>query len=111
MFPFLNQPAREDRSVWSVSELTAYIREMFELDYRLQEIEVTGEIVSRVAAGERRITGVMIESHLEEGRQDLEPGQRLLPGVSITDACISWEQTAPLLQALAVAVRQRRQIC
>ena len=53
MFPFLNQPAREDRSVWSVSELTAYIREMFELDYRLQEIEVTGEIsnFTRAASG------------------------------------------------------------
>ena len=53
MFPFLNQPAREDRSVWSVSELTAYIREMFELDYRLQDIEVTGEIsnFTRAASG------------------------------------------------------------
>ncbi len=53
MFPFLNQPTREDRSVWSVSELTAYIREMFELDYRLQEIEVTGEIsnFTRAASG------------------------------------------------------------
>ena len=50
----------------------------------------------------------MIESHLEEGRQDLAPGQTLQPGVSITDACISWAQTAPLLQALALAVRQRR---
>ena len=75
-----------------------------------RQIEVTGDIVCRVAAGERRITGVMIESHLEEGRQDLAPGQGLLPGVSITDACISWAQTVPLLQALAVAVRQRRQI-
>ena len=53
MFPFLNQPAREDRSVWSVSELTTYIREMFDLDYRLQDIEVTGEIsnFTRAASG------------------------------------------------------------
>ena len=74
-----------------------------------RQIEVASDIASRVAAGERRITGVMIESHLEEGRQDLAPGQPLKPGVSITDACISWAQTAPLLQALALAVRQRRQ--
>ena len=53
MFPFLNQPAHDDRSVWSVSELTAYIREMFELDYRLQDVEVTGEIsnFTRAASG------------------------------------------------------------
>ncbi|HRO90091.1 MAG TPA: exodeoxyribonuclease VII large subunit, partial [Promineifilum sp.] len=53
MFPFLNQPAREDRPAWSVSELTTYIREMFELDYRLQEIEVMGEIsnFTRAASG------------------------------------------------------------
>lgn len=53
MFPFPNQPAREDRPVWNVSELTTYIREMFELDYRLQEIEVMGEIsnFTRAASG------------------------------------------------------------
>jgi 3-deoxy-7-phosphoheptulonate synthase len=44
-----------------------------------RQIEVTGDIVCRVAAGERRITGVMIESHLEEGRQDLAPGQGCCP--------------------------------
>lgn len=53
MFPFPNQPAREDRPAWSVSELTTYIREMFELDYRLREIEVMGEIsnFTRAASG------------------------------------------------------------
>jgi 3-deoxy-7-phosphoheptulonate synthase len=49
----------------------------------------------------------MIESHLEEGRQDLITGQPLRPGVSITDACIGWQQTEPLLQGLARAVRAR----
>lgn len=44
MFPFLNQPTSYEHSVWTVGELTIYIREMFELDYRLQDIEVTGEI-------------------------------------------------------------------
>ena len=52
--------------------------------------------------------GLMVESHLHEGRQNLQPGQPLKPGVSITDACIGWEQTVPALQALAQAVRDRR---
>ena len=73
-----------------------------------RQIETVGEIAQRIAAGERCISGVMIESHLEEGRQDLMPGQPLRRGVSITDACIGWPQTAPLLQALAQAVRTRR---
>ncbi|MCC6814509.1 MAG: 3-deoxy-7-phosphoheptulonate synthase, partial [Rubrivivax sp.] len=60
------------------------------------------------AAGDRRIMGVMIESHLEEGRQDIVPGQPLRHGVSVTDACISFAQTVPLLDTLAAAVRARR---
>lgn len=53
MFPFLSQPTGAERSVWTVGELTAYIREMFELDYRLQDLEVTGEIsnFTRAASG------------------------------------------------------------
>ena len=50
----------------------------------------------------------MIESHLQEGRQDIVPGQVLRPGVSVTDACISLAQTAPVLDTLAAAVRARR---
>ena len=73
-----------------------------------RQIEIAAEIATRIAAGEPRIIGVMIESHLEEGRQDLQPGRRLRRGVSITDACISWAQTEPLLQSLARAVRTRR---
>ena len=73
-----------------------------------EQIGIVAEIALRVAAGERDIIGVMIESHLEEGRQDLRPGEPLRRGVSITDACISWAQTAPLLQSLADAVRMRR---
>jgi len=52
---------------------------------------------------------VMIESHLEEGRQDLKPGVPLKRGVSITDACIGFAQTVPVLEELAAAVRSRRQ--
>jgi 3-deoxy-7-phosphoheptulonate synthase len=74
----------------------------------LKQIEVALDVASQVAAGDSRIMGVMIESHLREGRQDLKPGVPLQEGVSITDACISWEQTQPVLQALAEAVRKRR---
>jgi len=50
----------------------------------------------------------MVESHLHEGRQDLKPGVALQPGVSITDACIGWDDTVPVLQSLAEGVRARR---
>ena len=73
-----------------------------------RQIDVAHDVAAQVAAGERRIVGVMIESHLEEGRQDLLPGVALKHGVSITDACISFAQTVPVLQALAAAVRARR---
>ena len=73
-----------------------------------RQIDVALDVAAQIAAGERRITGVMIESHLEEGRQDLVPGLALKRGVSITDACISFAQTVPLLHALAAAVRTRR---
>jgi 3-deoxy-7-phosphoheptulonate synthase len=50
----------------------------------------------------------MVESHLHEGRQDLLPGQAAAAGVSITDACLGWHDTEPLLRGLAQAVRTRR---
>ena len=74
----------------------------------LRQIVVANEVAAQIAAGERRIVGVMIESHLEEGRQDLIPGVPLRRGVSITDACIGFAQTVPVLQTLAAAVRARR---
>jgi 3-deoxy-7-phosphoheptulonate synthase len=70
---------------------------------------VANDIAAQLAQGDARITGVMIESHLEEGRQDLKPGQPLRRGVSITDACLGWSQTEPVLDTLALAVRQRRE--
>jgi 3-deoxy-7-phosphoheptulonate synthase len=75
-----------------------------------RQIENTADIAARIAAGEKRIVGLMVESHLEEGRQDLVPGRPLKRGVSITDACIGWADTEPLLQQLAQAVRRRRTI-
>jgi 3-deoxy-7-phosphoheptulonate synthase len=73
-----------------------------------KQMEVAASIAQRIAAGERRILGVMVESHLCEGRQDLKPGQPLAHGVSITDACLGWDDTVPLLRGLADAVRVRR---
>jgi 3-deoxy-7-phosphoheptulonate synthase len=73
-----------------------------------RQIEVAADVAAQIAGGDRRIIGVMIESHLEEGRQDIVPGTPLRPGVSVTDACISMAQTIPVLQGLAAAVRARR---
>ena len=73
-----------------------------------RQIAVAHDVAGQIAAGERRITGVMIESHLEEGRQDLRPGVTPARGVSITDACIGFAQTVPVLRELAAAVRARR---
>ena len=73
-----------------------------------RQIEVAHDVAAQVAAGDARIVGVMIESHLEEGRQDIVPGMPLKRGVSVTDACISLAQTVPVLQALAESVHTRR---
>jgi 3-deoxy-7-phosphoheptulonate synthase len=73
-----------------------------------KQIEVSHDVATQVASGDKRIMGLMIESHLHEGRQDQKPGQPLQYGVSITDACISFEQTVPVLDALAHAVHKRR---
>jgi 3-deoxy-7-phosphoheptulonate synthase len=74
-----------------------------------RQIDVAQDVAQQIAAGETRITGVMIESHLNEGRQDIESAQPLAHGVSVTDACISFAQTVPVLEQLAAAVRARRQ--
>ena len=73
-----------------------------------RQITVAEDVAAQIAAGDARITGLMIESHLEEGRQDIVPGVALKHGVSVTDACISMAQTVPVLQQLAAAVRTRR---
>lgn len=73
-----------------------------------RQIDVAANVAEQVAGGDARITGVMIESHLHEGRQDIVDGAELAYGVSLTDACISMEQTVPVLQQLAAAVRARR---
>jgi len=73
-----------------------------------RQIDVARDVAAQIAGGDGRIFGVMLESHLNAGRQDLVPGQPLQYGVSITDACIGWDATADVLRTLADAVRARR---
>jgi 3-deoxy-7-phosphoheptulonate synthase len=72
------------------------------------QLEVGQVLADQIAAGDQRIIGVMIESHLVAGRQDVSPGRSLTFGQSITDACLGWEETQPLLASFAEAVRARR---
>jgi 3-deoxy-7-phosphoheptulonate synthase len=72
------------------------------------QINVCNDIAARIASGDRRIAGVMIESHLIAGRQDVMPGVPLTYGQSITDACLGWDDTAHLIDTLANAARARR---
>ncbi|HEY1226020.1 MAG TPA: 3-deoxy-7-phosphoheptulonate synthase, partial [Ramlibacter sp.] len=73
-----------------------------------RQIPVARDIAAQIAGGERRILGVMVESHLQAGRQDLKPGVPLQPGVSITDGCIGWDDTVTVVRELAEAVRRGR---
>jgi 3-deoxy-7-phosphoheptulonate synthase len=76
-------------------------------DFRRQSA-VAADIAGQISAGEKRIVGLMVESHLVEGRQDLEPGKPLQFGQSITDACLGWDASVKMLEELATAVRKRR---
>jgi 3-deoxy-7-phosphoheptulonate synthase len=70
--------------------------------------DVARAIAAQVAGGAHGIVGVMLESFLEHGRQDVRPGEPLVFGKSITDACIGWDATVPVLRELAASVRERR---
>lgn len=70
---------------------------------------VIADIASRIESGEHRISGVMVESHLQAGRQDLVPGKALAYGQSITDGCIDWQTSLSVLEQLAGAVATRRE--
>src|SRR3989454_6757192 len=72
------------------------------------QVKVGHDVAAQIALGDSRIFGIMVESHLKAGRQDLIPGKELVYGQSITDACIGWEETRSLIDILATAVRQRR---
>jgi len=74
-----------------------------------KQIEVARDVASQIRRGNHNITGVMIESHLVASRQDLIEGRDLVYGQSITDACINWDDSVPVLEQLAAAVRERRE--
>jgi len=69
---------------------------------------VIEDIATQLEAGQSRIMGVMVESHLVAGRQDLVQGQPLTYGQSITDGCLGWDASVAVLERLAAAVRARR---
>ena len=73
-------------------------------NYSATDVDAACQLLAKTGLREQ----VMIESHLHEGRQDITPGQPLDYGVSVTDACLSMEQTVPVLEELAQAVRARR---
>ena len=73
-----------------------------------KQVDVGRDVAQQIAGGEDRIFGIMAESHLKAGRQDLVPGKELVYGQSITDGCIGWEDSRALLEVLAEAVRKRR---
>ena len=78
-------------------------------DYRNQPA-VIDDVARQVEGGDERLFGVMIESHLVEGRQDHEPGKPLVYGQSITDGCVAWDASVQMLERLANAVKKRREV-
>ncbi|MHB9137815.1 MAG: 3-deoxy-7-phosphoheptulonate synthase, partial [Victivallaceae bacterium] len=68
-------------------------------DYRKQRIALL-DVIDQIAAGETSIVGTMLESNLLEGRQDIVPGVKPVPGVSITDSCIGWDETEALIRTV-----------
>jgi 3-deoxy-7-phosphoheptulonate synthase len=73
-----------------------------------RQTEVCRDVAAQIASGETRVLGIMLESHIAAGRQDLVAGKTLYYGQSITDACIGWDDTEALIDELAGAVQQRR---
>jgi 3-deoxy-7-phosphoheptulonate synthase len=71
---------------------------------------VVDDVAGQIAAGDGRIIGMMVESNLVAGRQDLVPGEPLVYGQSITDGCIGWDTTVAVLERLADAVEERRRV-
>ncbi|MDQ6994469.1 MAG: 3-deoxy-7-phosphoheptulonate synthase [Mariprofundaceae bacterium] len=76
-----------------------------------RQMIVGEDVCQQMSEGNRKIMGVMIESHLHAGRQNVVKGEPLKAGVSITDACLGWDHTVTLLDKLSSAVKQRREVC
>jgi len=91
-------------------------RNMFKIDFSHansfktpeRQAEVSDDVSKQIAAGDKRIFGVMIESHLVGGNQKVVEGEELTYGQSITDGCINWDGTDAILRQLASAVQERR---
>ena len=75
-----------------------------------RQADVARDIADRMAEGERRIVGLMVESNLVEGRQELGAGQALVFGQSVTDPCLGWDDSVKLLEGLAEGVKRRRKL-
>jgi 3-deoxy-7-phosphoheptulonate synthase len=113
-----NRPNYDAVSVEKVAEglINAKLRPNIMIDFshanslkQCQRQLIVGEdVAGQIAGGDHRIMGAMLESNLVAGKQDVVPGKPLTYGQSITDACISFEDTVPLLHKLAEAVRSRR---
>ena len=73
-----------------------------------KQAEVAADIAAQLSGGEKRVVGVMIESHLVEGRQEIVEGKPLRFGQSVTDACLGWDDSIKVLDTLADGVRKRR---
>ena len=77
-----------------------------------KQIEVAGDVATQIAGGSRQVFGLMVESHIHAGAQKFTPGvddpAQLKPGLSITDACIGWDDTLGVLETLSSAVAARR---
>ncbi|MBH2578070.1 3-deoxy-7-phosphoheptulonate synthase AroG [Serratia marcescens] len=73
-----------------------------------KQMDVSADVCGQISVGEKAIIGVMIESHLVEGNQNLESGEPLVYGKSVTDGCIGWQDTETVLRDLAAAVKARR---
>ena len=73
-----------------------------------RQIDVAEVIAEQISQGNENLMGVMVESHLVAGRQDVEQGKDLVHGQSVTDACIDWDDSVQVLKTLAAAVKQRR---
>ena len=74
------------------------------------QVRVGESLAAQVSSGSQAIFGVMLESNLVEGRQDVVAGKPLTHGQSITDACLGFDETVPVLEGLAAAVRARRKL-
>lgn len=75
-----------------------------------RQLLVAEDVAGQIANGDTRIIGAMVESHLVAGRQNVEDGKPLVYGQSITDACLGWDDTVTVLNNLAAAVRERRNV-